>query len=228
MSAKQLGEDQMKVLETVKSYYGEVRRWPAGGSDGPGGGTACRKQCLPSGWLRHRQALRSRGRPLCLAACCASQPVVPGSLRQPRHFKRRSACPRLLAQVLSSTGDLKTSACCTAARPPHFLFRQALSKVPGESMSKYYGCGSPLPMGIEGLRWVGGELAAPLQLQQLATVGEAGSGWPRPGAWRLPAAACHCWGADCCCFSCKPLSSVALIGWPQLYRCPARQYSCNY
>lgn len=30
--------------------------------------------------------------------------------------------------------------------------RQALAKVPGEVLDKYYGCGSPLPMGIEGLR----------------------------------------------------------------------------
>lgn len=30
--------------------------------------------------------------------------------------------------------------------------RQALAKVPDEVLSKYYGCGSPLPMGIEGLR----------------------------------------------------------------------------
>ena len=40
------------------------------------------------------------------------------------------------------------------SRFPHPLVqvRQALAKVPGEVMSKYYGCGSPLPMGIEGLR----------------------------------------------------------------------------
>ena len=31
--------------------------------------------------------------------------------------------------------------------------RQALAKVPDEVLSKYYGCGSPLPMGIEGLRY---------------------------------------------------------------------------
>ena len=30
--------------------------------------------------------------------------------------------------------------------------RQALAKVPEEVLSKSYGCGSPLPMGIEGLR----------------------------------------------------------------------------
>jgi len=63
-------------------------------------------------------------------------------------------------------------ACSAAVRPPsccllvrtqhsnlsHALLslapqvRQALAKVPDEVMSKYYGCGSPLPMGIEGLR----------------------------------------------------------------------------
>lgn len=107
-------------------------------------------------------------------------------------------------QVLATSADLKTSACCTAgappplvrrlgarqprsppllpARPPRlpthlpgspssrwmpkrdvaartFAFtwptpqvRAALAKVPAEVQDKYYGCGSPLPMGITGLR----------------------------------------------------------------------------
>lgn len=54
-------------------------------------------------------------------------------------------------QVLQKTGDLRTSACCTAVAPPP-LIRQALSVVPDEVISRYYGCGSPLPMGIQGLR----------------------------------------------------------------------------
>jgi hypothetical protein len=54
-------------------------------------------------------------------------------------------------QVLTTSDDLKTSACCTAGAPPP-LVRDALKRVPDEVKAKYYGCGSPFPMGIEGLR----------------------------------------------------------------------------
>jgi arsenite methyltransferase len=54
-------------------------------------------------------------------------------------------------QVLTATEDLKTSACCTAVSPPAEI-RAILSKVPDEVVAKYYGCGSPFPQGIDGLR----------------------------------------------------------------------------
>lgn len=54
-------------------------------------------------------------------------------------------------EVLTTSEDLKTSACCTAGSPPP-LVRDALKKVPDEVKAKYYGCGSPFPMGIQGLR----------------------------------------------------------------------------
>jgi hypothetical protein len=54
-------------------------------------------------------------------------------------------------KVLSTSKDLKTSA-CTAAGRPHPLIRQALKEVPEEVKSKFYGCGAPLPLGIDGLR----------------------------------------------------------------------------
>lgn len=54
-------------------------------------------------------------------------------------------------QVLTATEDLKTSACCTAVSPPPEI-RAILSKIPDEVVAKYYGCGSPFPQGIEGLR----------------------------------------------------------------------------
>ncbi|KAI8820804.1 S-adenosyl-L-methionine-dependent methyltransferase [Fimicolochytrium jonesii] len=53
-------------------------------------------------------------------------------------------------KILSSTKDLKTSACCTSAAP-HPLIRAALKKVPAEVTDRYYGCGNPIPLGIEGL-----------------------------------------------------------------------------
>lgn len=54
-------------------------------------------------------------------------------------------------QVLQKSEDLRTSACCTAVAPPTEV-RKILAQVPDEVISKYYGCGSPLPPGIQGLR----------------------------------------------------------------------------
>lgn len=54
-------------------------------------------------------------------------------------------------KVLSTSKDLKTSACTAAGAPPPAL-RAVLRKVPSPVTEKFYGCGAPLPMGIEGLR----------------------------------------------------------------------------
>jgi arsenite methyltransferase len=54
-------------------------------------------------------------------------------------------------EVLKKKEDLKTSA-CTASGRPNDVVVAALTKVPDEVLSKFYGCGTPIPMGIEGLR----------------------------------------------------------------------------
>lgn len=71
----------------------------------------------------------------------------------PAYGSLRAALPELhpSLQVLSKTEDLRTSACCTAKPPPQDV-RTILSRLPDEVVSKYYGCGSPLPQGIKGLR----------------------------------------------------------------------------
>ena len=52
-------------------------------------------------------------------------------------------------ETLQSTADLKTSACCTEeAVPEHH--KPILSLLPDEVMSKFYGCGSPIPSGLAG------------------------------------------------------------------------------
>ena len=53
-------------------------------------------------------------------------------------------------QVLSTSKDLKTSA-CTAAGRPHPKILEIFKKIPTEVMEKFYGCGAPLPLGIDGL-----------------------------------------------------------------------------
>ncbi|MCT2589132.1 methyltransferase domain-containing protein [Streptomyces sp. N2-109] len=52
-------------------------------------------------------------------------------------------------KVLQSSGDLRTSACCTAeAPPPHVA--AALARVHEEVQDRFYGCGSPIPPALEG------------------------------------------------------------------------------
>ncbi|KAK9760618.1 hypothetical protein K7432_015181 [Basidiobolus ranarum] len=53
-------------------------------------------------------------------------------------------------KVLSSSKDLKTDACTTCSAPAKEL-QDILKLVPEEVKEKYYGCGTPLPLGIEGL-----------------------------------------------------------------------------
>lgn len=53
-------------------------------------------------------------------------------------------------QVLQSSDDLRTDACCTAEAPPPAI-RQALSNVHEEVTSRYYGCGLVAPECLEGL-----------------------------------------------------------------------------
>lgn len=54
-------------------------------------------------------------------------------------------------EVLTSSKDLKTSACC-AAGAPHPRIRAILAALPEEVVSRFYGCGAPLPLGITGCR----------------------------------------------------------------------------
>jgi len=54
-------------------------------------------------------------------------------------------------KVLQSTRDLKTSV-CTASGKPHPLVQEVIRRVPEPVRAKFYGCGAPLPLGIEGLR----------------------------------------------------------------------------
>jgi SAM-dependent methyltransferase len=63
-----------------------------------------------------------------------------------------AAVKRYYGEVLSSRADLETSACCAAGAPPPEHIRAILAHVPAEVKEKFYGCGSPLPLGITGLR----------------------------------------------------------------------------
>ncbi|MBS3951377.1 MAG: methyltransferase domain-containing protein [Methylomicrobium sp.] len=52
-------------------------------------------------------------------------------------------------QVLTSSKDLKTSACCTLDAVPLYL-RPYLKDIHPEVLARFYGCGSPLPPSLDG------------------------------------------------------------------------------
>lgn len=52
-------------------------------------------------------------------------------------------------KVLKSTKDLKSDACCSAERPPEYI-QEALELVHQEVKDRFYGCGTPIPMCLEG------------------------------------------------------------------------------
>ncbi|KAJ2500336.1 hypothetical protein GGH96_002833 [Coemansia sp. RSA 1972] len=52
-------------------------------------------------------------------------------------------------KVLESSKDLKTSA-CTAGAAPHAIVRKIINTIPSAVNDKFYGCGNPIPLGIEG------------------------------------------------------------------------------
>lgn len=77
-------------------------------------------------------------------------------------------------QVLKSSDDLKTDACCTDEAMPEFL-KPILSKVHDEVLMRYYGCGLVLPEQLEGLRILDLGCGAGRDVYALsALVGESG------------------------------------------------------
>ncbi|KAK9797040.1 hypothetical protein WJX73_003779 [Symbiochloris irregularis] len=51
---------------------------------------------------------------------------------------------------LKSSSDLKTTA-CVAATKPHHLILATFKQIPDAILDRFYGCGVPVPLGIEGL-----------------------------------------------------------------------------
>jgi len=52
-------------------------------------------------------------------------------------------------KILKGTQDLKTTACCTTESFPEH-HKEILATIDDEVLTKFYGCGSPLPVAIEG------------------------------------------------------------------------------
>ena len=56
---------------------------------------------------------------------------------------------RYYGEVLQSSDDLQTSACCAIEAPPRHI-AEALDNVHDEVKARFYGCGSPIPPALEG------------------------------------------------------------------------------
>jgi len=54
-------------------------------------------------------------------------------------------------KLLKSSEDLKTNACCATGAPPEWISSR-LEHVHGDVLERFYGCGFPIPQGLEGLR----------------------------------------------------------------------------
>jgi len=52
-------------------------------------------------------------------------------------------------KVLSSSTDLKTSACCSAEALPLHV-RPLMKNIHPEILDRFYGCGSPFPVALQG------------------------------------------------------------------------------
>ena len=65
-------------------------------------------------------------------------------------FQISDSVQHYYGQVLQSTQDLKTSACCTVDSMPAYL-KQLLKALHPEVVERFYGCGSPLPPALSGI-----------------------------------------------------------------------------
>ena len=63
-------------------------------------------------------------------------------------------------QVAHNTREVRIPECFAKA-PKSPVVRQALARVPDQVMSKFLGCGSPIPLGIQGLRCGAGRAGTP-------------------------------------------------------------------
>lgn len=59
------------------------------------------------------------------------------------------AVQRYYGEILKSSADLQTSACCTGDSPAPYI-KAALAHVHEEVKDRFYGCGSPIPLALEG------------------------------------------------------------------------------
>ena len=67
-----------------------------------------------------------------------------------QHQRSIEAVKRYYGEVLKSSADLQTSACCVGASPAPYI-AEILKDVHEEVKDRFYGCGSPIPPALDGV-----------------------------------------------------------------------------
>ena len=65
------------------------------------------------------------------------------------HAQTQADVRHYYSEVLHSSADLKTGACCSPSALPAYL-RELMADIHPEVLQRFYGCGSPLPPALEG------------------------------------------------------------------------------
>ena len=117
---------------------------------------AFRPAASPAGIASLRAPARAaRSRPLAPRRTAPRAMAAPSSATAPDGVLLGANTVDLVQQyygeTLATSADLKTSACCAAGAPPPHI-RDILRRIPSPVTDKFYGCGAPLPLGMEGLR----------------------------------------------------------------------------
>ena len=74
-----------------------------------------------------------------------------GALVDDIEFDARRNAQHYYGEVVKTTSDLKTTACCTPESMPRHV-RAVLPDIADEIKERYYGCGSPIPLVLNGLK----------------------------------------------------------------------------
>jgi radical SAM/Cys-rich protein len=71
-------------------------------------------------------------------------------VNEENEFDAKRNAQHYYGEVVKTTADLKTTACCTPESMPKHV-RAVLPDIADEIKERYYGCGSPIPLVLEGL-----------------------------------------------------------------------------
>jgi hypothetical protein len=66
-----------------------------------------------------------------------------------KHKKTLETIQEYYGKILKGSKDLKSNACCSSESLPED-HRKILAEIDDEIRDKFYGCGSPIPSGLEG------------------------------------------------------------------------------
>jgi radical SAM/Cys-rich protein len=86
----------------------------------------------------------------CYACTAARGSGCRGELLK-EEFKPKEVVKRYYGKTLRGSADLKSTACCPSEAAPEHV-RRVLELIADEVKEKFYGCGSPIPLVLKGLR----------------------------------------------------------------------------